>query len=235
MLLPNSTLGLSSAANPPASDAKEATLFRSTAIACFLLTFPILTNMALAQDFSADVVSQKSDNTGVRKVYATKNKVRFEVQGENPQMGPSAIVFDDTKNSYTIIMAERHMYMDAPMTITRRLLTHFWRVDDPNNACPEWKRTAEEAGSDKDWGSCTKIGSDTVNGRDTVKYEGVSSKGEKSHIWVDSKLRCVVKTDEGRGDFELRNIQEGSQPASLFEIPAGYTKFDMGSMMRQQQ
>jgi hypothetical protein len=33
--------------------------------------------------------------------------------------------------------------------------------------------------------------------------------------------------------MELRNIQEGSQPASLFEIPAGYTKFDMGGAMRQ--
>lgn len=210
-------------------------MLRPIAAACFLLAFPILATTALAQDFSADVVSERSDNVGLKKVYATRNKLRFEMQGENRQMGPSAIVFDDTKHTYTIIMAERHMYMDAPMTITKRLLTHFWRVDDPNDACPEWKKTAEEAGSDKDWGSCTKIGSDTLNGRDAVKYEGVSKKGEKSHIWVDSKLRCVVKTEEGAGDFELRNIQEGSQPASLFEIPSGYTKFDMGSMMRQQQ
>lgn len=210
-------------------------MFRLLVAACFLLTLPILANVALAQDFSADVVSRDSDSSGMKKVYVTRNKARFELQGDNPQMGPSAIVFDDTKHSYTIIMAERHMYMDAPMTITKRLLTHFWRVDDPNDACPEWKKTAEEAGSDKDWGSCTKIGSDTLNGRDTVKYEGVSKKGEKSHIWVDSKLRCVVKTDEGAGGFELRNIREGSQPASLFEIPSGYTKFDMGSMMRQQQ
>lgn len=208
-------------------------MLRSVAAACFLFTFPILANMAHAQDFSADVVSRESDNAGMKKVYATKNKVRFELQGTNAQMGPSAIVFDDTKHSYTIIMAERHVYMDAPMTITKRLLTHFWRVDNPNDACPEWKKTAEEAGTDKDWGSCTKIGSDTVNGRDTVKYEGVSSKGEKGHIWIDSRLRCVVKTDGNAGGFELRNIQEGSQPATLFEIPAGFTKFDMGSMMRQ--
>jgi hypothetical protein len=68
-----------------------------------------------------------------------------------------------------------------------------------------------------------------------VEYEGVSNKGEKSHIWVDTKLRCVVKTDGGTGGgIELRNIQEGSQPASLFEIPSGYTKFDMGSMMQRQ-
>jgi len=205
------------------------------AAACFLLTFLTLANMALAQEFSADVVSQKSDNVGMKKVYATKDKVRFEVQGANPQMGPSAILFDDAKHTYTVIMAERHMYMDAPVTMVRPILAHFWRVDDPNDACPEWKKTAEEAGTYKNWGSCTKIGSDTLNRRSAVKYEGVSNKGEKNYIWVDSKLRCVVKTDEGSGGFELRNIQEGSQPASLFEVPYGYTKFDMGSMMRQQQ
>jgi hypothetical protein len=44
-----------------------------------------------------------------------------------------------------------------------------------------------------------------------------------------------VKTDDLNGGIELHNIQEGSQPASLFEIPAGYTKFDMGAMMRQRQ
>ena len=54
-------------------------------------------------------------------------------------------------------------------------------------------------------------------------------------MWVDTKLHCVVKTDGAAGSIELRNIKEGSQPASLFEIPAGYTKFDMGAMMKQRQ
>jgi len=41
---------------------------------------------------------------------------------------------------------------------------------------------------------------------------------------------------QGKNDGgELHDIQEGSQPASLFEIPAGYTKMDMGSMMQQRQ
>jgi hypothetical protein len=190
---------------------------------------------ALGQEFSADVVSQKSDNAGMKKVYAGKNKVRFEVQGANPAMGPSAIIYDDAQHKYIVVMAERHMYMDAPVTMVRPLMQHFWRVDDVNDACPEWKKTAEETGTVKNWGSCTKIGSDTVNGRSAVKYEGVSSKGEKSHYWLDTKLRCVVKTDEGAGGFELRNIQEGSQESSLFEVPAGFTKFDMGNMMQRQQ
>jgi hypothetical protein len=33
----------------------------------------------------------------------------------------------------------------------------------------------------------------------------------------------------------LRNIQESGPSASLFEIPAGYTKMYLGGMMRQHQ
>jgi hypothetical protein len=37
------------------------------------------------------------------------------------------------------------------------------------------------------------------------------------------------------GGIELTNIKEGAQPASLFAIPAGYTRFDMGAMMQRQR
>ena len=65
-----------------------------------------------------------------------------------------------------------------------------------------------------------------------MKYEGTNSKGDSGTVWLDSKLRFPVKWQEKSGGFELRNIQEGTQPASLFEVPAGYTKFDMGAMTR---
>lgn len=189
-----------------------------------------------AQEFSADVVNrQKAGNAGFNKVYATKDKVRFEIAGANAAMGPSAAILDETQHKYVVVMSERHMYMDAPMTMIKPLITHYWRVEDVDDACPEWKRTAEQAGTDKNWGGCTKVGSESLNGRSAIKYEGVSNKGDKTQVWVDTKLHCVVKTDEGAGGFELRNIQEGPQPASLFEIPAGYTKFDMDAMMKQRQ
>jgi hypothetical protein len=194
-----------------------------------------LSTLVLAQDFSADVVNEKSDNSGLKKVYATKDKIRFEVQARNAAMGPSAFILDESQMKYIVIMAERHMYMDAPPMMVRPIIDKFWRVNDVNDACPAWKKVAEESGTYKNWGGCTKVGSETLNGRSTVKYEGVSNKGERGYIWVDTKLHCVVKTDSLNGGIELRNIQEGAQPANLFEIPAGYTKFDMGSMMQRPQ
>ena len=198
----------------------------------FFVTLLLIAQAVWGQEFSADVVNNKPGGGGkLNKVYATKDKVRFEVASDNAAMGPSAVIFDDARHTHTLVMAERHMYMDVPTPTVKYIITNYWRVQDVNDACPAWKKMSEEAGTDKNWGSCTKVGSDTLNGRDSVKYEGVSKKGEKMHVWVDTKLHVVVKTDEG--GFELRNIQEGSQPASLFEVPAGYTKFDMGGMMQK--
>ena len=198
---------------------------------CFVALL-VIAQLGLAQEFSADVVNTKG-NGELKKLYAGKDKVRFEVETGNAGTGAAAVILDEGQNKYIVVMSERRMYMDAPTTMVKPLMTHYWRVQDVNDACPEWKKTAEQAGTYKNWGGCTKMGSDSLNGRSTVKYEGVSNQGEKSHIWVDTKLRCVVKTDEAAGGFELRNIHEASQPASLFEVPAGYTKFDMGGMMKQ--
>ncbi len=209
-------------------------VLRTVGLFC-LVGYLMIGHLALAQEFSADVVNSKTENVGLKKVYAGKDKVRYEVQSQNAAMGPSAVILDEAQNKWIIVMAERHMYMDAPLMMIKPLITQFWRVQDVNDACPQWKEIAEQAGTYKNWGSCTKIGSDSVNGRSAVKYEGVSSKGEKGYVWVDTKLHCVVKTDGANGNIELRNIQEGSQPASLFEVPAGYSKFDMGAMMGQRQ
>jgi hypothetical protein len=195
----------------------------------------VIGHRALAQEFSADVASQKQNNMGVNKLYSSDTKVRLEVQSSGNAMGPSALILDESQHKHVMLMAEQHMYMDAPLNMVKPLITQFWRVQDPNDACSQWKNIAQQAGTDQNWGSCTKIGSDTVNGRDTVKYEGVSKKGEKTHVWVDTKLHCVIKTDGNSGGFELKNIQEGSQPASLFEVPSGYTKVDMGAMMNQRR
>jgi len=51
--------------------------------------------------------------------------------------------------------------------------------------------------------------------------------------WIDRKLHIAVKSvrTDGSG-FEFQNIKEGLLPASTFDLPAGYQKFDMGNMMR---
>lgn len=194
-----------------------------------------LSGVALAQEFSADVVTNKQGNQAPGKLYATRNKARWELQDRDPRMGSVALILDEAQGKSIVVMQDKRMYMDAMPGMTKTpVLTRFWHVDDVNDACPQWKKIAEQLKADQNWGSCSRVGNDTVNGRSAVKYEGVSKDGKKEYYWIDTKLKCVVKSDSGSGGFELRNIQEGSQPSSLFEVPAGYTKFDMGSMMQRQ-
>ena len=131
----------------------------------------------------------------------------------------------------TVIMDQQHMYMEMPAQMAAQRNTyHFFRTGDVDSACSDWMAQSWNKG-----GTCHKAGSDTVNGRSTVKYEGTNKNGEPGTIWVDPKLRFPVKWQGKNGSGELRNIQEGSQPGSLFEVPAGYTKFDMGGMMQRPQ
>jgi hypothetical protein len=217
---------------------KEAAVLRPILAACFLLNFLVLANVALAQDFSADVIENKRGNQAPGKLYATKGKVRWEVP--DPRMGSIALILDQRQGKSVVILQDKRMYMDSmPWTTRTPLIAKFWSVDDVNDACPQWKKVAEQLKadekSDDNWGSCSRVGSDTVNGRSAVKYEGVSKTGEKEYYWVDTKLKCVIKGGSGSGSIELRNIQEASQPSSLFEVPAGYTKVDMNTLMQQRQ
>jgi hypothetical protein len=82
-------------------------------------------------------------------------------------------------------------------------------------------------------GTCHKVGNETVNGRSAVKYEGTNSSGEPSSVWLDPKLRFPVKWQGEPSAGELRNIQESTQSANLFEIPAGYTKTDIANLMQE--
>jgi hypothetical protein len=88
----------------------------------------------------------------------------------------------------------------------------------------------------------TTIGPETVNGVKTTKSKIIMTgpKGEKlGGFWWASKEGIIVKMDaisvdkgsKDRFKIELKNLKIGKQNPSLFEVPAGYTKMDMGGMM----
>jgi hypothetical protein len=140
------------------------------------------------------------------------------------------MIMDLSTQTSTVLIEQQHMYMQLPQQMAnQRNAYHFFRTGDVENACADWLSQSWNKG-----GTCHKVGNDTVNGRTTVKYEGTNSRGESGTMWLDPKLRFPVKWQGKNGGGELQNIKEGAQPASLFEIPDGYTKFDMGSMMQKQ-
>jgi hypothetical protein len=197
-----------------------------------LIAFLLAATFALAQtEFSGEMFDSQKGSNG--KIYFAKDKVRFESTNKDPRSG-GVVIMNLTTQTTTVLMNQQHMYMELSQQMaSQRTAYNFFRTGDVEAACSDWMQLPQNKG-----GSCRKIGSETVNGRSTVKYEGTNAKGETGDVWLDPKLRFPVKWEGKNGSWELRNIQEGTQPASLFEIPADYKKFDMpnmGGMMQRPQ
>ncbi len=81
---------------------------------------------------------------------------------------------------------------------------------DPQNPCENWE-TVE----------CTEMGTETIDGRATTKWD-LTHRFEDatwhSYVWVDVRLHVVSKRQFMENVFQLRDVVEGQQAASLFEV-----------------
>jgi hypothetical protein len=184
------------------------------------LLVAIVTTAGLAQpvQFKANVrmkdASDGSTSTGV--MYFSGSKIRTELTKDGENM---VILADPASRSQTILMAAEKMYMQMPLG-EGPVNIPVTGPSDPTNPC--------SGGGNTD---CVKGATESVNGYATVRWEYTSAQGVKTRAWVSTKLRYPIKTeDDDGGSMEFSNIAEGPQPASLFAIPAGFTKMDMGGM-----
>lgn len=202
-------------------------VIRTVVVLAFLLA---ATAVFAQEDFSADIVNTKdSGNQNKARIYVTKDKWRIEGMGQGRMGSSGAAIVDLATQQNTVLIPERKMYMQFPMGQgpAGQRLTNFYRARDVDDACSDWLKLAYNKG-----GSCHKIGSDSVNGRSAVKYEGTNSNGDTGFVWIDKKIAFPIKWENQKGGSgELQNIKEGSQPASLFEIPSDYQKFQMPAGM----
>jgi hypothetical protein len=197
-------------------------------MACFAATA-----VFAQEDFSAKAVNLQAgkDPTNQAKIYVTKDKMRIESTQPNGR-GGAAIVNFSTQTT-DILMPDRKMYMEFPQgqgpgASSMKGMFHIGNADD---ACGDWRRITTA----KPNSSCRRIGSDTVNGRSTVKYEATGDNGKSGNFWIDPKLHFPIKWQDSEHGGELQDIKEGSQPASLFEIPSDYQKFQMPPGMGNMQ
>ena len=80
-----------------------------------------------------------------------------------------------------------------------------------------------------------EVGSETIDGHPAKKYLITYKSGNKTdqvYQWMATDINFPVKTAAVDGSWiqEFRNIKTGSQPVSLFEIPAGYQKMEIPGM-----
>jgi hypothetical protein len=76
------------------------------------------------------------------------------------------------------------------------------------------------------------IANETIDGHPTKKYLITYKSGnnkEQVYQWLATDINFPVKTASVDGSWvqEFKNINMGSQPDSLFEVPSGYQKIQM--------
>jgi len=186
-----------------------------------------VSGVAVAQaDFSADIVNAKAPSPFPTKIFATKGKLRFQQQDRNGK--PSSIMLVDL-NALTsvVLIPQQHLYVTESKPQIPGQGVAFFQPVDVADACLVWQKMAELKGK------CRKVGSEAMNGRDTVKYENVAADNRVSYIWIDPKLHFPVQWEGPVGTRELRNIQETPQAPELFETPTGYKKRNLGGYSDQ--
>jgi hypothetical protein len=182
-----------------------------------LLALVLTSSLTIAQQFSADLIRTKPQGAANSKVYISGDKVRFETIGQKEK---NAVIMDLTKGTSMMVLPGNSSYVVAEPGRTPTPMP-FFRPADVDDGCAAWEKLVSKPGT------CSKVGEDTFAGRSAVKYKGTAANGDTGYAWVDRKLNFVIKWEGEKTACEFQNIQEGPQEASLFEIPAGYEKFDV--------
>jgi hypothetical protein len=205
---------------------------------CSALAFGALLSLqAVAQvphirPFSADlhVTSGRGGDAGHEvngKIYLTQDHMRLEMEGG--PLGGSVFLTNIATQTTDMLMPQQHMYMEfkadqAAMAHRPGMAPSIKPFRDPDNPC-----------ATNDGSTCKSLGVEQVNGRSCVHWQITSKSGKVSNSWVDEKLHFPIKTVNEDSSWELTNIEEGEPEGSLFEIPAGYRKMDLGGMMQGMQ
>jgi hypothetical protein len=166
-------------------------------------------------DYSADSTMETEGGMSMKsRIYHKPNMDRMEMGGSD---GMTSIIRKDKKVVWQLM---GNMYMEM-------------LLDDSNTSGTDAFEVVEQ----------TDVGQETINGMKTTKSKVVAVKKDGSgkfggFFWT-TKEGITVKMDmlskEGdrkmRMTSELTNIKLEKQDPALFEIPAGYTKNDMGVVM----
>ncbi len=182
--------------------------------------------MAGATPFSADMGMKMKDGKDMNgKVYVGGGKMRQEFNAEGHEM---IQIIDLQRKVSDMLMPQQKMYMEMAYGQMAQQKRGFKLPDlksfDPNNPCAQ----SEDV-------TCERVGNETVNGRNTEKWLFKNKKtGDTNTVWIDKKIMYAIRMQSKDMEMNLTNVKEGMPDASLFQIPAGYRKLDMGGMMRGQ-
>jgi hypothetical protein len=180
---------------------------------------------ARAQQFSADLVVMQHDGGAAAapagKLHVFDDKVRLET----PELADGFFLIDGAGPTAYFVRPAARVFMDVRQSSR---LTRLFVTVDPDDPCRQWQAMAKLAGSadQGDW-RCERTGEETIGGRSAIGYRAVSASGRELFGWIDAarKFPLRIKTEDG-AIIAAEKVRDEPQPAQLFEIPPGFSKFD---------
>lgn len=177
---------------------------RKQLMAVFFVLFVLfLAGTAVAQEFSADLVSNTGGVVSTGKIFASKDKVRMDL----PQM---ITISRQDKGVVWMLMPQEKTYLEQPFK--------------PENLIATSEKIANEL-------ERNLVGKEVIDGKMASKYKiTYLQSGKKLEIyqWIAASSNIPLKTQavDGSWTMEYKNLITQAPSASMFEIPAGYTKLD---------
>lgn len=173
-----------------------------------LLFIFLLSGTALAFEFSADtILTYEGGRETKGKIYFKPDKYRMDMKVQEEMIMITRV---DKKVIWNIMPAQK-MYMEMPFNLKNK---------------PKVEEKFEGEIDRK------LVGNETIDGHPAKKYLITYKSGNEKHQvyqWFATDINFPVKTSaiDGSWSQEYKNIKIGSQPDSLFEVPAGYKKIQM--------
>lgn len=160
----------------------------------------------VARQYSADLVIQAQGQTLNAKLYVAEGKTRSEMQMPSIPGAPAglghiiAIARADLGKAYTLF-PDTQTYSEQPIKLEDMQLAG---TSHPNAQMQE-------------------VGREPINGQPCIKYQ-ITYEEQVVWLWVAQADHFPVRMMPVSGGMvtEFRNVRVGPQPASLFEVPAGY-------------
>ena len=187
-------------------------------LAVLLSLIFLFSGVASATEFSADTIMTGKGRTMTGKAFFSKDRYRIDMV--TPQQQESERAFAVT--SRIVRMDKKVVWHISPNTKTYGEIVYDDMKDRPMSEAKKMVGEVERK----------EVGAETIDGHPTKKYLVTRKTGDKQnqvYSWLATDMNFPIKTAAADGSWsqEYKNIKIGAQPSNLFEIPAGYTKFQM--------
>jgi len=177
------------------------------------------------KEYSADWVDVQTGQVAA-KIAATEKKMRVETKRDKSGKGAEgAVILRLDQGKAYVLEADSKTYLEFPLK--------------GDKMAPEALSSLVPGATYEQ--KMEKLGTETVSGYQAEKFKITATVNvmgmthtSTSLAWMAKEFDWALRSQNNDKVQEMRNIKVGAQPATLFEIPAGYKKnVEFEEMMKQ--